>query len=76
MVCEKKIETHLNRGSPHKRMLVSPQNTWAENAWYRCWIRKSCQRDCSLDFDKLVAWYKTRNKTPDDQQKMINKRDR
>ena len=40
MICEKKkkkkLETHLNRGSPHKRMLVSPQNTWAENTSCRC----------------------------------------
>ena len=72
----KKKESYLSRGSPHKRMLVSPQNIWAEKASYRCWIRKSCQRDCSLDFDKLVAWYKTCNKTPNDQQKMICKRDR
>ena len=67
---------HLNRGCPHKRMLASLQSTWAENTSYRCWIRKSCQQDCSLDFDKLVAWNKTCNKTPNDQQKMIDKRDR
>ena len=30
----------------------------------------------SLDFEKLVAWYKTCNKTQTDQQKMIYKRDR
>ena len=76
MICEKKkVETHLNRGSPHKRMLVSPQNTWAENTSCRCWIRKSCQRDCSSDFDKLVPGYKTCNKTPIDEQNMIYKRD-
>ena len=77
-MCQKKKEkeSYLSRGSPHKLMLVSPQNIWAENASYRCWIRKSCQRDCSLDFDKLVAWYKTCNKAPNDQQKMIYKRDR
>ena len=53
-------------------MLISPQNTLVavvDIIWCRCWIRKSCQQDCSLDFDKLVAWYKRCNKTPNDQQK-------
>ena len=81
-LCEKKknkikikeTETHLSWGCPRKRMLVSPQNTLVDNIWCRC--RNSCQQDCSLDFDKLVAWNKTCNKTPNDQQKMIDKRDR
>ena len=54
-------------------MLVSPQNTLVDNIWSRCCIRNSCQRDCSL---KLVAWYKVCNKTPNDQPKIIDKRDR
>ena len=54
-------------------MLASPQNTLVDNIWSHCCMRNSCQRDCSL---KLVAWYKVCNKTPNDQPKMIDKRDR
>ena len=41
-----------------------------------CWVHKSCRQGCSLGFDKLVACYKRCNKTPNDQQEMICKRDR
>ena len=54
-------------------MLASPQNTLVDNIWSHCCMRNSCQRDCSL---KLVAWYKVCNKTPNDQPKIIDKRDR
>ena len=72
----KNFTTYQSRGSQHIQMLLFPQNVWVENIWFRYSIRKSCRQGCSLGFDKLVACYKRCNKTPNDQQEMICKRDR
>ena len=58
-----------SRGFQRRRMLVSLQNTLAENTYCRCSIRKSCQRGCSLNC------YMTCNTTPNDQWKMVYIRD-
>ena len=78
IVCTKRknFTTYQSRGSQHTQMLLFPQNVWVENTWFRCWVHKICRQGCSLGFDKLVACYKRCNKTPNDQQEMICKRDR